>query len=178
MSYSGCVHSPDQLIPEFLIYIYMRVPCQGVPGLQGTPGAGELVLWVCLLRPTPVMCCITLRLIAAAVSTVLLRPVYPPPPPGLGVQTNPYAVCEIDMGPFNRNFPRLNMANYIGQGVTFLNRHLSSSMFQVGPVNRGGGGGEEGGRDAAGCDLAPSWTCCYSSPLDWFTLFGEGLEGE
>jgi hypothetical protein len=36
------------------------------------------------------------------------------------------------MGPFNRNFPRLNMANYIGQGVTFLNRHLSSSMFQVG----------------------------------------------
>lgn len=105
-------------------------------------------------------------------------PCLPPPPPGLGVQTNPYAVCEIDMGPFNRNFPRLNMANYIGQGVTFLNRHLSSSMFQVGPVNRGGGGGEEGGRDAAGCDLAPSWTCCYSSPLDWFTLFGEGLEGE
>jgi hypothetical protein len=50
---------------------------------------------------------------------------------GLGVETNPYAVLEIDLGPFNRNFPRLNMSQYIGQGVTFLNRHLSSSMFQV-----------------------------------------------
>jgi sucrose synthase len=38
----------------------------------------------------------------------------------------------VDLGPFNRNFPRMNMAQYIGNGVTFLNRHLSSSMFQVG----------------------------------------------
>lgn len=51
---------------------------------------------------------------------------------GLNIETNPYSVLEIDLGPFNRNFPRLNMAQYIGQGVTFLNRHLSSSMFQVG----------------------------------------------
>ncbi len=50
---------------------------------------------------------------------------------GLGVETNPYAVLEIDLGPFNRNFPRMNMAQSIGQGVTFLNRHLSSGMFQV-----------------------------------------------
>lgn len=59
---------------------------------------------------------------------------------GLGVETNPYAVLEIDLGPFNRNFPRLNMSQYIGQGVTFLNRHLSSSMFQGGhngAVNEG-----------------------------------------
>lgn len=51
---------------------------------------------------------------------------------GADVETNPYSVLEIDLGPFNRNFPRLNMAQYIGQGVTFLNRHLSSSMFQHG----------------------------------------------
>lgn len=50
---------------------------------------------------------------------------------GPNAEINPYSVLEIDMGPFNRNFPRLNMASYIGQGVTFLNRHLSSSMFQV-----------------------------------------------
>jgi hypothetical protein len=48
------------------------------------------------------------------------------------VEHNPYKVLEIDLGPFNRNFPRMNMAQSIGQGVTFLNRHLSSSMFQVG----------------------------------------------
>jgi hypothetical protein len=47
------------------------------------------------------------------------------------VEHNPYKVLEIDLGPFNRNFPRMNMAQSIGQGVTFLNRHLSSSMFQV-----------------------------------------------
>jgi hypothetical protein len=47
------------------------------------------------------------------------------------VEHNPYKVLEIDLGPFNRNFPRMNMAASIGQGVTFLNRHLSSSMFQV-----------------------------------------------
>lgn len=74
------------------------------------------------------VCCVTLD---SLLPLCLSAPV-PPGPPGLGVETNPYAVCEIDMGPFNRNFPRLNMANYIGQGVTFLNRHLSSSMFQVG----------------------------------------------
>jgi Sucrose synthase len=47
-------------------------------------------------------------------------------------ERNPFQVLEIDMAPFNRTFPRLNMAQSIGQGVTFLNRHLSSSMFQVG----------------------------------------------
>lgn len=51
---------------------------------------------------------------------------------GAEVDNNPYKVLEIDLAPFNRNFPRMNMASYIGQGVTFLNRHLSSSMFQVG----------------------------------------------
>jgi hypothetical protein len=60
----------------------------------------------------------------------------PPPVLHLGyassVEHNPYKVLEIDLGPFNRNFPRMNMAASIGQGVTFLNRHLSSSMFQVG----------------------------------------------
>jgi sucrose synthase len=52
---------------------------------------------------------------------------------GSEIDSNPYKVLEIDLGPFNRNFPRMNMAQSIGQGVTFLNRHLSSSMFQGGP---------------------------------------------
>lgn len=51
---------------------------------------------------------------------------------GSEIDSNPYKVLEIDLGPFNRMFPRMNMAQSIGQGVTFLNRHLSSRMFQSG----------------------------------------------
>jgi sucrose synthase len=39
-------------------------------------------------------------------------------------------VLEIDFGPFNRQFPRLAEIRSIGQGVLFLNRQLSSAMFQ------------------------------------------------
>ncbi|GBF96697.1 sucrose synthase, partial [Raphidocelis subcapitata] len=45
------------------------------------------------------------------------------------VDENPYQVLEIDMGPFNRDLPRMQMARSIGQGVQFLNRHLSAGMF-------------------------------------------------
>ncbi|GAB4822774.1 hypothetical protein N2152v2_009820 [Parachlorella kessleri] len=38
-------------------------------------------------------------------------------------------VLEIDMKPFNRMFPRLTMQSSIGQGVSFLNKHLSAKMF-------------------------------------------------
>lgn len=37
---------------------------------------------------------------------------------------------EVDFAPFNREFPRLKEIRSIGQGVLFLNRHLSSAMFQ------------------------------------------------
>ena len=37
---------------------------------------------------------------------------------------------EIDLGPFNRDFPRLREPTSIGRGVEFLNRHLSSSLFR------------------------------------------------
>lgn len=40
------------------------------------------------------------------------------------------AVLEVDFGPFNREFPRLKETRSIGQGVLFLNRHLSGAMFQ------------------------------------------------
>jgi sucrose synthase len=40
------------------------------------------------------------------------------------------SVLEVDFGPFNREFPRLKEIRSIGQGVLFLNRHLSSAMFQ------------------------------------------------
>ncbi|XP_065618370.1 sucrose synthase 3 [Quercus suber] len=38
-------------------------------------------------------------------------------------------VLELDFEPFNANFPRPNRSSSIGNGVQFLNRHLSSSMF-------------------------------------------------
>ncbi len=37
---------------------------------------------------------------------------------------------EIDLEPFNREFPRLHQARSIGNGVKFLNRHLSSRLFR------------------------------------------------
>lgn len=41
----------------------------------------------------------------------------------------PSSMLEIDFGPFSRNFPKLKEARSIGQGVIFLNRQLSSAMF-------------------------------------------------
>lgn len=37
---------------------------------------------------------------------------------------------KIDLSPFNRNFPKLKEARSIGRGMTFLNRRLSSELFQ------------------------------------------------
>jgi len=37
---------------------------------------------------------------------------------------------EVDLGPFNREFPRLKESRSIGQGVAFLNRKLSSELFE------------------------------------------------
>ncbi len=39
-------------------------------------------------------------------------------------------ILEIDLEPFNREFPRLQQARSIGRGVEFLNRRLSSDLFQ------------------------------------------------
>ena len=39
-------------------------------------------------------------------------------------------LLEIDLEPFNREFPRLSDSSYIGNGVEFLNRHLSGRFFQ------------------------------------------------
>ena len=35
---------------------------------------------------------------------------------------------EIDLQPFNREFPRLRESRSIGHGVSFLNRRLSSTL--------------------------------------------------
>ncbi|XP_050266200.1 sucrose synthase 3 [Quercus robur] len=43
--------------------------------------------------------------------------------------SNDRYVLELDFEPFNANFPRPNRSSSIGNGVQFLNRHLSSSMF-------------------------------------------------
>ncbi len=37
---------------------------------------------------------------------------------------------EVDLTPFNREFPRLKESRSIGQGMAFLNRKLSSELFQ------------------------------------------------
>ncbi|HEY5603774.1 MAG TPA: sucrose synthase [Gammaproteobacteria bacterium] len=37
---------------------------------------------------------------------------------------------ELDLGPFNREFPKLSEPRSIGRGVEFLNRRLSSQLFQ------------------------------------------------
>jgi len=37
---------------------------------------------------------------------------------------------EFDLGPFSREFPRLQEARSIGRGVEFLNRRLSSGLFE------------------------------------------------
>ncbi len=42
----------------------------------------------------------------------------------------PEPVLELDFGPFGRDFPRMKEAKSVGHGMIFLNRQLSSTMFQ------------------------------------------------
>lgn len=44
-------------------------------------------------------------------------------------------ILEVDLAPFERGFPKLTESRSIGRGVEFLNRHLSSRLFD----GRGGG---------------------------------------
>ena len=46
------------------------------------------------------------------------------------VRVNGNFVLELDFEPFNANFPRPIRSSSIGNGVQFLNRHLSSIMFR------------------------------------------------
>ncbi|CAK7348343.1 unnamed protein product [Dovyalis caffra] len=46
-----------------------------------------------------------------------------------GPSNDPY-VLELDFEPFNATFPRPTRSSSIGNGVQFLNRHLSSNMFR------------------------------------------------
>ncbi|KZV47144.1 sucrose synthase 2 [Dorcoceras hygrometricum] len=46
-----------------------------------------------------------------------------------GNHDDPY-VLELDFEPFNATFPRPNRSSAIGNGVQFLNRHLSSLLFR------------------------------------------------
>ncbi|KAL8548745.1 hypothetical protein ACS0TY_007853 [Phlomoides rotata] len=46
-----------------------------------------------------------------------------------GQSDDPY-LLELDLEPFNASFPRPSRSSYIGNGVQFLNRHLSSIMFR------------------------------------------------
>lgn len=54
-----------------------------------------------------------------------------------GGSVDPWAL-EFDIGPFNRDFPKLQETRSIGRGVEFLNRRLSSQLFQaLGKGDRG-----------------------------------------
>jgi sucrose synthase len=46
-------------------------------------------------------------------------------------QEVPWAL-EVDLSPFERGFPKLSEPRSIGQGVTFLKRHLSAQIFSQG----------------------------------------------
>jgi len=52
-------------------------------------------------------------------------------------QETPWAL-EIDLSPFERGFPKLSETRSIGQGVTFLNRHLSARIFSQGDEGKEG----------------------------------------
>ncbi|XP_042518015.1 sucrose synthase 2-like isoform X2 [Macadamia integrifolia] len=45
-------------------------------------------------------------------------------------EVNESYMLELDFEPFNATFPRPNQSSSIGNGVQFLNRHLSSNMFR------------------------------------------------
>ncbi|KAL9332290.1 hypothetical protein ACSQ67_001900 [Phaseolus vulgaris] len=45
-------------------------------------------------------------------------------------KSNDNFVLELDFEPFNASFPRPSRSSSIGNGVQFLNRHLSSNMFR------------------------------------------------
>jgi len=47
---------------------------------------------------------------------------------GYSVDSHEY-LLELDMTPFNREFPKMKESRSIGKGVEFLNRHLASKMF-------------------------------------------------
>ncbi|MFC1750202.1 sucrose synthase [Pseudomonadota bacterium] len=47
-----------------------------------------------------------------------------------GKDSHPGWTLEFDIGPFNREFPKLKESRSIGRGVEFLNRRLSSQLFQ------------------------------------------------
>lgn len=47
-----------------------------------------------------------------------------------GAAATPERVLEFDIGPFQREFPRMTEARSIGRGMEFLNRRLSSQLFQ------------------------------------------------
>ncbi|XP_024356635.1 sucrose synthase 3 [Physcomitrium patens] len=48
----------------------------------------------------------------------------------LGSDSIDLYVLELDFEPFNAHFPRMTRPSSIGHGVQFLNRHLSSKLFQ------------------------------------------------
>jgi len=48
-----------------------------------------------------------------------------------GNSDSEYQTLELDFGPFNREFPKLKESRSIGRGVEFLNRRLSSQLFDI-----------------------------------------------
>jgi hypothetical protein len=55
---------------------------------------------------------------------------------GAGPSDDDKWVLEVDLGAFRRGLPHMRRTKTIGQGVDFLNRHLSSSLSRD-PANGG-----------------------------------------
>lgn len=47
----------------------------------------------------------------------------------IGCSANGNFVLELDFAPFTASFPKPTLTKSIGNGVEFLNRHLSAKMF-------------------------------------------------
>ncbi|GMY23145.1 sucrose synthase [Fagus crenata] len=47
---------------------------------------------------------------------------------GFNASTNGNFVLELDFEPFSASFPRPTLSKYIGNGIEFLNRHLSAKL--------------------------------------------------
>ncbi|KAG1674815.1 hypothetical protein FOA52_015202 [Chlamydomonas sp. UWO 241] len=62
---------------------------------------------------------------------------------------NPFEVTTINMAPFHDSFPMMTNPKSIGQGVSFLNKHLCSRFFD--------GSGANGGCKAEGQDQLVAW---------------------
>ena len=78
------------------------------------------------------------------------------------LKDNEKYVLEVDLGAFRRGLPRMKRTKTIGQGVDFMNRHLSSSLSRD-PAH----GGINGSLFQYLKTFTYAGTCCCVTPLPY-----------